>query len=116
MKFDFRMMMPFDSGRPVAPQNYLQWLFNANGFNNTLIRINENIDFEEFDKFTYITLDGQQIIRYSIEDRETFVRAPYQEGGELIKTLNQMMEFLKSISCHAIVEIPHQCTYNLQKS
>lgn len=112
MILDFKMLMPFDSGRPVAPLNYIQWLFNANGVENILIRFidYQNIKFEEYDAYFYIRYKDQQIIRYCIESEDTYV---WLDGGTKVKSVEELTNFLDKINCKTILEQPHKCTYGI---
>jgi hypothetical protein len=112
-KLNFRMLMPFDSNRPVAPLNYLQWLFNADGYDGILIRILSEFSYEEYDKFTYICFDGDQIIRYDIEEEIIYTRD--EEGDVVImETVEQIMDFFKRIEFRAVIEKSHECTYGIK--
>lgn len=112
-KLNFRMLMPFDSNRPVAPLNYLQWLFNADGYEETLIRIISKFHFEEHDKFAYIWIDDEPKIRFDIEENIIYARESNYSETETMETVEQIMNFFERIKCRAIIEKAHNCTYGL---
>lgn len=111
--FNFRMLMPFDSSRPFAPLNYLQWIFNADGYDEILIRLLGEFTFEEHDKFTYICIDGEQRIRYDIEEKITYARENNYAEIEVIQTVEQLMAFFRRIKFNAIIEKAHNCNYGV---
>ncbi len=113
MKLDIRMLLPCDSKlRPIVPLNYLQWLFNADGFEDTLIRFldSDKMTFEEFDKYAYIHFEAQSFIRYDIEARKIYI---WKDGGTEAKTVEDLIKFCESKGCRVLEETPHKCTYGI---
>lgn len=114
MKFDIRLLMPTDQWkRPVAPLNYIQWLFNTGGFKGKVIRFLEpkKISFEEFDKFTYIKYNNEPFVRYNIETDKVYI---WLNNGTECKTIKDFAVYCIQKNIKILLEDAKNCTYGLK--
>jgi len=119
-KLDIRMLMPCESDkRPVAPLDYVQWIFNSVGYNDTLFRfINPKlkIRFEEYDSYVYIKSINHygrvnEFIRYDIEEDIIYI---WQDGGTQITLVSELVNYCKDNDIKFLIETPKKCTYGAE--
>lgn len=119
-KLDIRMLMPCESDkRPVAPLNYIQWIFNSIGYDGMLFRFinpNKHIKFEEFDGYLYIKYVNDygrfnEFIRYDIYYDIIYI---WKNEGTQISLVSELENYCKENNIKYLIEKPKKCTYGAE--